>query len=156
MKSKVFDHRGYTGSVEFSIEDGVLFGQILFINDLVNYEADNLTQLKRAFEEAVDGYLEVCAEQGQEPDKPCSGTFNVRVSPDLHRAVLIEAARRGISLNDFVRSALDHETCNAGRVEIHNHEHHHTHAVELRAEATATFSEPPKWVNQRLEANWQH
>jgi predicted HicB family RNase H-like nuclease len=158
MKSNVMEHRGYTGSVEFSLEDGVLMGKILFINDLVNYEAESLAELQRSFREAVDHYLDTCDEQGIAPDRPCSGTFNVRVSPELHRKALTEAARRGIGLNEFVRIALDHETSDTPRVEIHNHQHDHvhTHTTEVRFEAAASYKETTKWKHQGSEAAWQH
>lgn len=149
-KSNVFEHKGYVGSVEFSLEDGILTGKILFIEDLVNYEAETLVDLKQAFIHAVDNYLAVCKEEGIDANKPCSGTFNVRVSPDLHRKVQVEAARRAITLNEFVRISLEHEISGERYVTIHNHEHshHHTHASSAQLEVTATFKEPTKWKHE--------
>src|SRR5690606_26989840 len=65
------------------------------------------TQLEPAFHEAVDSYLEFCKEQGTEPNQSFKGSFNVRVGPELHRRAVIEAKKRGISLNELVTVALE-------------------------------------------------
>ncbi|TXH78780.1 MAG: type II toxin-antitoxin system HicB family antitoxin [Thiothrix sp.] len=103
---KMLEYKGYVGSVEASIEDGVLFGQLMFIAALVSYEADTVKALQAAFEEAVDDYLAICQSKGYEPELPCKGSFNVRVGHDLHLAAMLKAKDLGISLNDFVRQAL--------------------------------------------------
>lgn len=107
MSNKTFSYKNYCGSIEFSIEDNCLHGQILFVRDLVTYEADGIGQLKTAFENAVDYYLEKCERDGLTPDKPFSGSFNVRLSPDLHRASAMEAARIGTSLNDLIKECVE-------------------------------------------------
>ncbi|GAC1321947.1 MAG: hypothetical protein NVSMB28_14090 [Collimonas sp.] len=108
MNDKVLSHKNYLGSIEVSIEDGCLHGEILFINDLVTYEAEGVRELQQAFEEAVDFYLDKCRREGLEPNKPCSGTFNVRLTPELHRNASMAAARKGQSLNDFVKDCVSH------------------------------------------------
>lgn len=55
--SNTLNYKGYDGSVEFSAEDGVLFGRILGIRALVSYEAEDLKRLRQAFAAAVDDYL---------------------------------------------------------------------------------------------------
>ena len=47
---ETYTYKGYQGSVETSIEDGVLHGKIMFINDLVTYEATTLKALEKQFE----------------------------------------------------------------------------------------------------------
>lgn len=106
MSDKVLSHKNYSGSIEVSLEDGCLHGEILFINDLVSYESETVAGLQAAFQEAVDFYLDKCRRDGLEPDKPCSGTFNVRLSPELHRNASVAAARKGQSLNDFVKDCV--------------------------------------------------
>jgi len=66
--------------------------------------------LQKAFRDSVDDYLQFCATRGEEPEKPFSGRFPVRVSPALHRAAALAARRRGESLNAFVEHALERET----------------------------------------------
>lgn len=107
--SKVLQYNGYYGSVDFSIDDGVLYGKILFINDLVTYEAETLPGLITAFHEEVDDYIDFCRQVGKEPEKSFKGTFNVRIDPDLHRRAAIKATLQGINLNQFVTNAIMHE-----------------------------------------------
>ena len=70
MSDNVLEHRGYVGSLETSLEDDCLFGRLLFINDLVSYEADTVAGIKDAFEAAVDNYLEKCAKEGLNDEMP--------------------------------------------------------------------------------------
>lgn len=100
-------YKGYVGSAELSAEDGVFFGKIRFIRDLVSYEAETAKGLVEAFETAVEDYLADCAASGREPDVPFKGSFNVRIGPSLHRRLAMAALDRGVSLNDVVASTLD-------------------------------------------------
>ena len=97
---------GYQGTVETSIADGILHGKILFIMDLVTFEAETLPQLRLEFEAAVLDYLATCAAVGKRPEKPFSGQFNVRVSEELHKRALLKALGDNTSLNAVVVAAL--------------------------------------------------
>jgi len=99
-------YKAYLGSAELSPEDGVFFGKVLFIRDLVSYEAENAEELVEAFEAAVDTYLDDCVAEGREPDAPFKGSFNIRVGPALHRRLAIAARERGVSLNEVVATTL--------------------------------------------------
>lgn len=99
-------YKGFTGSVECDVEDDVLFGKLLLINDLVNYEGQTPASLKVAFEAAVDDYIAHCTANGKDPDKPLSGVFNVRVGAELHRLASLRATNEGIKLNQVVVQAL--------------------------------------------------
>lgn len=101
------EYKGYCAKIEFSVEDRVLYGKIEGIKDLVNFESDNVEQIEQEFKNAVDDYLELCRELGQEPDKTYSGSFNVRISPVLHRSLAMQAAKSGESLNKTVEKAID-------------------------------------------------
>jgi hypothetical protein len=48
MSDKTFSYKGFCGSKEISLEDDCLFGKILFVNDLVTYEAESPSALKKA------------------------------------------------------------------------------------------------------------
>lgn len=100
-------HKGYIGSIEASLEDNCLFGKVLFIKALVSYEGKTVAELDAAFQEAVDDYLATCQALGQTPEKPCKGSFNVRVGHDLHLAAALEATRKKVTLNDLTRQALN-------------------------------------------------
>lgn len=104
----ILQYKGYYASVHFSADDEVFYGKLLGIDDLVNFEGDSVKQLKKAFHEAVDDYLETCEELGKEPNKTYKGSFNVRISTDLHKEAAIFASVHNISLNDFVKTAINY------------------------------------------------
>ena len=89
--NNVMEYKGYYGSVEYSPTDNILFGKIIGINSLISYEGDSVQTLKQDFQEAVDDYLDMCSEQGVEPEKVYRGSFNIRISPDLHRKISLYA-----------------------------------------------------------------
>ena len=102
----VLEYKGYYASLHFSSEDEVFYGKLLGIDDLVNFEGASVKELKKAFHEAVTDYLETCKELGKEPNKTYKGTFNVRITTDLHKDAAFFAASHNISLNDFVKTAI--------------------------------------------------
>ena len=104
--SNMLTHKGYFGSVQYSEEDRVFHGKIEFIRSLVSYEGTDVDSLETAFQEAVDDYLELCAEQGKEPEQPFKGSFNVRIGTDLHRRAALYAQKNGLNLNKAVIEAL--------------------------------------------------
>ncbi|UOD49819.1 type II toxin-antitoxin system HicB family antitoxin [Orrella daihaiensis] len=106
MKSTLLGHKGYHGSIEPSVRDGQLKGHILFIEDTVAYAAPTIPELQRAFEQAVDDYLEDCARTGKFPQRPFKGQFNVRIAPHLHQTAVLRAEAEGTSLNNVVVRAL--------------------------------------------------
>ena len=99
-------YKGYQGSVSF--EDGTLVLQILHINDFISAQCNAASGVQATFETLVDDYLAACEEAGKQPDRPFKGSFNVRVSPDLHRQSAMAAADKGISLNAWVEQAMQH------------------------------------------------
>ena len=103
----ILEYKGYFTTIEFSVDDMVLHGKIEGINDLVNFEADNASEIEQAFHDAVDDYLEICAETGTDPSRPYRGIFNVRLTPEKHRLAVMGAASEGVTLNQFVCEAVD-------------------------------------------------
>ena len=102
----VLSHKGYFSIVKYSPESELLYGKIEAIVDLVTYEGETAKEVKTAFEEAVESYLETCKLVGKKPDKPYTGTFNVRVNTELHRRAAILSKQKNISLNQLVGEAL--------------------------------------------------
>ena len=100
------EYRGYIGSVEFSEQDGVFFGKVMGIRSLISYEGKDAKELVDDFHGAVDDYFVLCHEKGIEPEKAYKGSFNVRMSPELHRQAAICAKSKQISLNSFVEDAV--------------------------------------------------
>lgn len=103
----VLTYKNCIGSVRFSAEDNVFHGKIEGISDLIAFEGQSVSDLIKAFHEAVDDYLELCKKVGKEPERPFKGSFNVRIPSDLHRKAAKKAAMMGISLNQLVQKALE-------------------------------------------------
>ena len=106
MKNNWLEYKGYHTKIEFDSEDFILRGKIEGINDLVNFECDSIQDIEKEFREAVDDYLEFCKEVGKEPDKEYKGTFNVRISPELHKKLAQVAFQNGDTLNASVEKAI--------------------------------------------------
>ena len=104
--SNTMEYKSYVGSVEFSESDGVFFGKVMGIRAMISYEGTTAKELVEDFHGAVDDYLELCEEEGKEPERAYKGSFNVRVSPELHKQAVIYASSRQMSLNSLVESAL--------------------------------------------------
>ena len=104
--SNLLSYKNYNGTVEYSKEDRCLFGKVIGIKSLLSYEGDSVRELEQDFQNVVDEYLADCKEQNVEPEQPYKGSFNVRISPELHRTVAIYAIEHGKSLNAVVEEAI--------------------------------------------------
>ena len=104
----IIKYKDYYAIVHFSAEDEVFFGKILGINDLVTFEGQSVKELKKSFKDAIEDYLETCKELKKIPEKTYKGSFNVRVSPGLHREVALAALQKNVTLNDFVKNAINY------------------------------------------------
>ena len=100
------NYRGYTAKIEFDPDDNILFGNIIGIRDTVGFHGESVSELKSAFHEAVDFYLESCKKAEREPNKPFSGKFVIRVDSSLHSEIAIAAVHSGKSLNKWVADTL--------------------------------------------------
>lgn len=107
MNSNVMKYKGHIGSIEHDLEQGVLYGKLLFINDLVTYEAESLRGLEAEFRVSVDEYLADCERMGVSPNKPFKGSFNIRIGRELHQQLAMKAADEGLGLNEAVQRAVE-------------------------------------------------
>jgi predicted HicB family RNase H-like nuclease len=96
------NYKGYKAVAVLDEEAGVFTGEVINTRDVITFQGDSVGKLKKAFEESVDDYLEFCRSRNEEPEKPFSGSFIVRTSPELHRDLSINARRQGVSLNAYV------------------------------------------------------
>src|SRR4051812_48193477 len=107
MSDFMAEYKGYIGSVHYSAEDEIFHGKLEGIRDLVTYEGTDAANLKHAFHEAVDDYLETCRKKNKAPDTPFKGTFNVRVGASLHKRAAHYAAEHNRKLNSVISEALE-------------------------------------------------
>ena len=104
--NNTMEYKGYVGSVEFSEEDGLFYGKVMGIRALISYEGTTAKELVDDFHGAVDDYLAICEAENLQPEKAYKGSFNVRISPELHKQAVIYTTSQQISLSKFVESAI--------------------------------------------------
>jgi len=100
-------YKGYTAIVGFSADDECLVGHIAGINDVIGFHADSVEEIRKVFQETVDDYLATCAKIGREPNKPYSGKVTLRLPPELHAQLAVQAEANGSSLNNWMVTALN-------------------------------------------------
>lgn len=103
-------YRNYQAKVEFDPVDKIFVGHILGIRDIVGFHGSTVDELEAAFHEAVDHYLDVCAQIGQEPQRPYSGKLTLRVPPEVHMAVAQAAELASKSINQWATDVLRQAT----------------------------------------------
>jgi predicted HicB family RNase H-like nuclease len=105
--TNTMSYHGYTARIEYDDADEIFVGHIAGIRDRVGFHADTVADLRDAFHEAVDDYVETCAKIGKEPQKAFSGQVMFRVSPEVHRKAALAAELAGKSLNQWAEEVLD-------------------------------------------------
>ena len=103
---KTMQHKGYAARIEYSDEDKCFVGHIAGIRDVVGFHGESVDELRAAFEEAVDDYLETCERASLPPQRPYSGKVMLRLSPELHAEIAMKAQASGKSLNQWATETL--------------------------------------------------
>jgi len=99
-------YKGYHGTVSFDDESEIFHGEVTDLRDVVTFQGRSVDELKSAFQESIDDYLDFCSDRGEDPDKPYSGNFVLRIDPQLHRKLVALSRAEGESLNRWVESRL--------------------------------------------------
>jgi predicted HicB family RNase H-like nuclease len=141
----ILTYKGYEGSAVLDMDRGICRGKILLIDDLVTYEHPEPKKLQKEFEDAVDDYLETCKQLGREAQVPLKGQFNVRISPALHKDLVVRAAKDEVSLNEIVSRACTAYVCQK------DVNHNHKFVLTLKDESRmvtgiASMGAPLQWV----------
>jgi predicted HicB family RNase H-like nuclease len=103
---KPMTYKGYAAQIEYSDEDACFVGRIAGIQHIVTFHAENVDELRKTFQEAVNYYLDTCQKRGEEPQKPYSGRVMLRIPPKLHASLVIRAQIAGKSLNNLITETL--------------------------------------------------
>lgn len=103
----MMNYKGFSARIEYSDEDGCFVGRVAGIQDVIGFHGQSVAKLRAAFKEAIDDYLETCARVGKQPNKPYSGQFRLRLSPDLHARVALAAESKGKSLNTLITDLIE-------------------------------------------------
>ena len=104
---KPMTYNGYIAAIEYSDEDGFFVGQIAGIQDFITFHGHSVEEIRSAFNEAVDDYLEACAKVGRPPNKPYSGKLVLRLPPEIHAKLAVKAQVSGKSINSLVLESLN-------------------------------------------------
>ena len=106
MMGNYIEHKGYFGTVEYSAEDNILYGQVVGIRGLISYEGNSIDELKADFAEAIDDYLIECEAVGKKPQQPYNGQLDVKISPDLHKKLQIYSRSKNQVPDKVVEAAI--------------------------------------------------
>ena len=102
-------YKNYSGVVEYDSDGKIFTGEVIGLRDVITFQGRTPEELERSFQESVDFYLEMCQKDGVSPQKPYSGRFNVRLTPEMHMRIAEKAAQERVSLNQWVAEALRKE-----------------------------------------------
>ena len=102
----ILEYKGYQGRFDYDPEADIFDGQVMNLADIITFQGRSIDELKPALEDSVEDYLDFCNVKGKTPEKPYSGRFNVRIAPELHQRIAVNAAREGVSLNNWVAKTL--------------------------------------------------
>ena len=89
----VMTYKGYEALVQYDQDAEIFHGEVMNLRDVITFQGSSVAELKRACADSVEDYLAFCKERGEEPERPYSGQFVVRVDPPLHKAVAVAAKR---------------------------------------------------------------
>lgn len=99
-------YKDYEATVKFDDETEVFYGEVINMRDVITFQGSSVEELKKAFEDSVEDYLEFCRERGEEPDKPFSGNVVLHISPELHHRLYRKAKLKGKTLNSLIEESL--------------------------------------------------
>ncbi len=102
----MLEYKGYFGTVSLDSDAHIFNGDVINTRDVITFQGTSVDELEQAFRDSIDDYLAWCKEDGVNPEKPYSGKFNLRISPELHRELAIHAKRMNMSINSFVEKAV--------------------------------------------------
>ncbi len=103
-------YKGYLGKAQFDDEIEIFHGEVINTRDIITFQGRSVKELRKSFEDSVDDYLDLCQKRGEDPEKPFSGRFVVRMSPEVHRKAHSDAKKAGKSLNAWVTEVIDRST----------------------------------------------
>jgi predicted HicB family RNase H-like nuclease len=103
----MLEYKGYIGHVEFDDENDIFHGEVLNTKDVITFQGKSTASIKKAFRDSIDDYLAFCKKRKEQPDKPYSGKFNVRLGEELHRKADLAANKAHMSLNGWVKEVVN-------------------------------------------------
>jgi len=99
-------YKGYTGVIDLDIDEDILHGEVVDLRDTITFQGESVPEMKKAFQDSVDDYLDFCSLEGVQPEKPFSGKFMLRVGPNKHKFINRAALHSGKSINAWASNKL--------------------------------------------------
>ena len=103
----ILTYKGYQGRFAYDQDADIFHGDVLHITDVVTFQGRSIDELKTALADSIEDYFDMCNEVGKSPQKPFSGRFNVRFTPELHQKAAHTAAVEGMSLNNWIAHTVE-------------------------------------------------
>ena len=103
----MIEYKGYIAKVDLDPEARVFHGEVINLRDVITFEADCVDDLLQEFHISVDDYLEYCNERGDNPERPFSGKFVLRVNCELHKEIYLKSQVEKKSINSWITEALE-------------------------------------------------
>ena len=103
----MMEYKGYQARIEYDDEERVFHGEVLNLKDVITFEGTCVEDLRQAFQDSVEDYLEFCRSRGEKPEKPFSGKFIIRVRPELHQKIAVKASIEDKSMNNWIEEQLE-------------------------------------------------
>ncbi len=107
MKSDMMKYKGYRATIAYDENDKIFVGEVFGITDSLSFSGISISELEESFHNRINNYIDLCAQLGKEPEKEFSGSFNVRITPALHKEASVYAAENRMTLNQVVSKAVE-------------------------------------------------
>ena len=99
-------YKGYVGKVDYDDDAKIFHGEVVGLKDVITFQGTTVKELEKAFKDSINDYLSWCKKRGEEPERTFSGKLQLRMTPDLHAHLALEATKQGKSLNDLINEKL--------------------------------------------------
>jgi len=102
----MMNYKGYYGHVVYDDEAKIFHGEVINTRTVITFQGKTVDEIEQAFRDSINDYLDWCKERKKEPEKPFSGKFVLRISPELHRQLNLEAKKNNTSINSIIVETL--------------------------------------------------
>ena len=103
----MMEYKGYLAQIDYDDDVRVFHGEVINLKDVITFEGTCVDDLRQAFIDSVEDYLEFCRERGEQPEKPFSGKFIIRIKPELHQKIALKAKIEDKSMNNWIEDLLE-------------------------------------------------
>jgi len=100
------NYKGYDGSITFDDEAEIFHGEVINTRDVITFQGKSVKELKKAFKDSIDEYFAFCEERGEKPEKPFSGNLVIKINPELHKKLALQAKKKRKSLTTLIEERL--------------------------------------------------